>query len=288
MRSSRGRSPLRAAVTGAYLILSLVAGMSPLASRPARAQLPTVASINLCTDQLLLSLAEPGQIRSLSWLASDPEESMLAGQAALYPQNYGSAEEVIQVGADVVLAGTLTSPFTRELLRRLGARVVEVQPETSLDDTYRNLLIVGQAIDRSAEAERLIAAMRAQVDAIRARAPDPPRTAVVIRPGGFTIGRDTLANDLLELAGLKNDVAELDRWGSLSVEALLSARPEFVVITRYRMNEASLANAFFAHPALTGIRPAQLTLAIDAKQVACGVPASLAAAEALVEQMAAL
>ena len=80
----------------------------------------------------------------------------------------------------------------------------------------------------------------------------------------------------------------LDRWGSLSVEALLNARPEFVVITRYRMNEASLANAFFAHPALEDFGAQQKTLAIDARQVACGAPASLAAAETLVEQMAAL
>ena len=147
MRSSRGRSPLRASVTGAYLSLSLVAGLSLLAGMPAHAQLPTVASINLCTDQLVLSVADPAQILSLSWLASDPEESMLAEAAARYPQNFGSAEEIIQAGADVVLAGTLTSPFTRELLRRLGATVVEIEPEMSLDDTYRNLLIVGEAID---------------------------------------------------------------------------------------------------------------------------------------------
>lgn len=288
MRSSRGRSPLRASVTGAYLSLSLVAGISLIASLPARAELPTVASINLCTDQLVLSVADPAQILSLSWLASDPEESMLAAEAARYPQNYGSAEEVIQVGADVVLAGTLTSPFTRELLRRLGARLVEIEPEMSLDDTYRNLLTVGLAIDRAAEAELMVAGMRDRVAEIRARAPDPARNAVVVRPGGFTIGRETLANDLLELAGLRNDVAELDRWGSLSVEALLRASPEFVVITRYRMNEASLANSFLAHPALADFGAEQKTLAIEARQVACGAPASLDAAEALVRQMAAL
>lgn len=288
MRSSRGRSPLRASVTGAYLSLSLVAGLSLLAGMPAHAQLPTVASINLCTDQLVLSVADPAQILSLSWLASDPEESMLAEAAARYPQNFGSAEEIIQAGADVVLAGTLTSPFTRELLRRLGATVIEIEPELSLDDTYRNLLIVGEAIDRAPESESLVASMRERAEAIRARAPNPARSAVVVRPGGFTIGRHTLANDLLELAGLSNDVAELDRWGSLSVEALLSADPEFVVITRYRVNEASLANAYFAHPALTNFGAEQKTLGIEARQVACGAPASLDAAEALVEQMAAL
>ena len=291
MSSCRGRSSL----TGAYLSLPLAGCIGlfalGLALLPAtgRAQdgLPSVASINLCADQLVLSIALPTQILSLSWLASDPEESMLAEAAARYPQNYGSAEELIGVGADVVIAGTLTSPFTRELLRRLGANVVEIEPEASLADTYRNLLAVGAAIGREAEAERLAAAMRARVEAIRARAPSAPRTAVVIRPGGFTIGRETLANDLLEIAGLTNAVAELDRWGSLSIEALLSAHPEYLVITRYRMGDASLANGIFAHPALDDFRESQATLAIDARHVACGAPSSLDAAEALVAQMAA-
>jgi hypothetical protein len=51
------------------------------------------------------------------------------------------------------------------------------------------------------------------------------------------------------------------------------------------MDDASLANAFFAHPALQGEAASRQTLAIDANQVACGAPASLDAAEALVEQM---
>jgi iron complex transport system substrate-binding protein len=281
-------SPGRSSLTGAYLSLLSVAGMSLFALAPARAQLPTVASINLCTDQLVLSVAAPEQILSLSWLASDPEESMLAEEAGRYPVNYGSAEELIGIGAEVVIAGTQTSPFTRGLLRRLGARVVEIEPETSLADTYRNLLAVGAAIDRGAEAERAVAAMRAQVESIRARAPASVRSAIVVRPGGFTIGRDTLANELLELAGLENGVAELDRWGSLSIETLLGVRPEFIVITRYRADEASLANSIFAHPALVGLRAQQKTLAIESRHVSCGAPASLTAASALVEQMAAL
>ena len=58
---------------------------SPSRSPPRRrcAQpLPTVASINLCADQLVLALADPEQILTVSWLAADPEESLLADQAA--------------------------------------------------------------------------------------------------------------------------------------------------------------------------------------------------------------
>jgi iron complex transport system substrate-binding protein len=261
--------------------------MSLLALASARADLPTVASINLCTDQLVLSVADPEQILSLSWLASDPEESILAEAARRYPQNYGSAEELLGLDPDIVIAGDLTSPFTRQLLQRLGAAVIVIEAETSLADVHRNLRAVGEAIGRAEAAEAAVAAMLAHAAEIRARRPANPRTAIVVRPGGFTIGRNTLADESLTLAGLDNAVAELDRWGSLSIEALLTRRPEYLVLTRYRASEASLANSFFAHPALARMSRTQKTLTIESRHSACGVPASLDAADALQAQMAA-
>jgi iron complex transport system substrate-binding protein len=262
---------------GAYLSL--------LAAGPAPAALPTVASINLCTDQLVLTLAEPAQILSLSWLAADPEESMLADVAAAYPLNHGSAEELIELGPDVVIAGSETSPFTRQLLRRLGTAVVDIDAANSVDDIARNLRLVGMAIGREAQASGAIADMQARTAAIRVRRGPSPASAIVVRPGGFTIGRATLANDLLELAGLSNDVATLDRWGSLSIETLLTAQPDYVVITRYRADEASLANTIFAHPGLRTLAGSQKTLTVDSRFFACGAPPSLDAAATLIAQM---
>lgn len=256
------------------------AGASP-------ARLPSVASINLCSDQLVLDLAEPEQILTLSWLSADSEESMLADRARAYPLNYGSAEELIGVGADVVLAGTETSPFTRAMLRRLGSDVVEIAPASSLDEVERNLRAVGAAIGRSARAESVVAAMRAHIDSIRARQEHEPLSAVVVRAGGFTVGRDTLANELIGLAGLENVVADLDRWGSLSIETLLTTDPEVIVLTTYRSGEASLANSFFSHPALASIAGSGIQVEVPARYFACGAPESLDSAEILIEQMAA-
>lgn len=213
---------------------------------------------------------------------------MLADAAAVYPLNYGSAEELIEIGADVVIAGSQTNSFTRQMLRRLGARLVEIEPETSIDDIRRNLVRVGEAIGRTDAATRRIREMDSRLDAIRrARGSERSHSAVVVRPGGFTIGRNTLAFELLELAGLGNSIAELDRWGSLSVEALLRAQPAYVVLTSYRANEASLANDFFEHPALAMGSANQRMITVPARYFACGVPESLTAAEMLRAQMAA-
>src|SRR5690606_36868552 len=70
---------------------------------------PRVASINLCADQLVLLLADAEQITTVSWLAADPEESLLAPEARRHALNYGTAEELLRYAPDVVIAGTYTS-----------------------------------------------------------------------------------------------------------------------------------------------------------------------------------
>jgi len=254
-----------------------------LAVAPARAALPRVASINLCTDQLLLEVANPAQIVSLSWLAADPEESMLAAAAGGYPVNYGSAEELLRYAPDVVLGGVYTSPFTRRLLRDLGFRVVDVTPAASVDDIARNLRLVATAIGRQKRGEVLISELADRVAALRRHRPAHPVRALVLRPGGFTVGAGSLADELMRLAGLENIAAGagLDRWGSLSIETLLTSRPELLVYTGYRRDQASLANAVFDHPALATVADRIDVAEIEARFWACGLPESLDSAAAL-------
>lgn len=265
------------------LLLAAAAPFAPLRAAP----LPTVASINVCADQHVLALADPTQILTVSWLAADPEESLFAPEAAQHVLNYGTAEELLKFAPDVVLAGIYTSPFTRAMLRRLGYRVVELAPETSIADIEHNVRLVAGVVGQEARGERLVAELRAGVRALEANQPAVALAAVIVRPGGFTVGRDSLADELLALAGLRNVAAlqGLDRWGSLSMEALLRSSPDLVVLTGYRSEQPSLANAVLEHPALARLGAARRTVTVPSALWSCGLPASLAAA-ALLQQAA--
>ena len=128
---------------------------------------------------------------------------MLASEARLHTLNYGTAEELLKFAPDVVLAGTYTSPFTRTMLRRLGYRVVELEPEASIADIERNVRLVAEIVGQAARGEQLVATLRENVHAIEANRPARKLAAVIVRPGGFTVGADSLANELLTLAGLQ-------------------------------------------------------------------------------------
>jgi iron complex transport system substrate-binding protein len=270
-------------VSRPYALLFAAALAAAQAGSATAEPLPRVASINLCADQHLLALADPEQILTVSWLAADPEESLLATEARHHELNFGTAEELLKFAPDVVLAGTYTSPFTRTLLRRVGIRVVELEPETSIADIERNVRLVAELVGQAERGERAVAALRAQVRALAANRPAQRLTAVIVRPGGFTVGADSLANELLTLAGLANVAAErgLDRWGSLSMEALLRSAPELIVLTGYRSTQPSLANAVLEHPALERLGATRRTVTVPTALWACGSPGSVEAAAVL-------
>ena len=92
----------------------------------------------------------------------------------------------------------------------------------------------------------------------------------------------------MTLAGVRNVAAEqgLDRWGSLSMETLLRAAPELIVLTGYRAAQPSLANTVLAHPALRRVRETRPTVTVRAPYWACGLPQSLESA-AVLQQAAA-
>jgi iron complex transport system substrate-binding protein len=276
VRQLLSSSTLRASVASACICFAPVAAA-------ADAPLPSVASINLCADQLVLTLAEPAQIVTVSWLSADPEESLLADAAAGYPLNYGSAEELLRFDPDLVVAGSYTNAFTRALLVRLGYTVIELEPETTIAEIEGNVQRVARALGREERGEQLVEQIRADSQRLRATRTAHAPTAVVVRPGGFTVGAHSLAQDLMTLAGVRNVAAEqgLDRWGSLSMETLLRATPDLIVLTAYRTSQPSLANTVLAHPALQHVRATRPTVTVRAPYWACGLPQSLESADLL-------
>jgi iron complex transport system substrate-binding protein len=165
----------------------------------------------------------------------------------------------------------------------LGVRVVELEPEASVADIERNVRLVADVVDQTERGERAIATLRAEVRALEANRPARRLAAVVVRPGGFTVGANSLANELLALAGLTNVAADrgLDRWGSLSMEALLHSAPDLIVLTGYRSTQPSLANAVLEHPALDRLGAIHRTVTIHTALWACGLPGSIEAAALL-------
>ena len=188
-----------------------VARAETASAAPVRAEaaLPNVVSINLCADQLLLELADPSQIRSLSRLATEPSASHHVARAAGLPTNDGSAEPVLAMAPDVVIVGEYSDRYTVRLLEARGLRLRTLPLADSVRATLDNLLRVGDWIGRPAEARARVAELEARLEAIEldaARdAPDAtPLAAAVYDPNGYTVGPASLRGEMLARAGFVN------------------------------------------------------------------------------------
>lgn len=210
-----------------------------------------IVSMNLCTDQLVMLLAEHERIASLSYLALDPQASALAEEAANLPVNHGLSEEILPLEPDLILAGTFTTRPTVFLLRKLNFPVIELPVVVSLEDIRKNIRTVADALGETERGENLIAAMDH-------RLPSPPETSDEHRPlaalywaNGYTSGKGTLAHNAVVAAGFRNLGSELGLTGTsqLPLETLLAADPGVLITGRVRQG-AALANEFFRHPAL--------------------------------------
>src|SRR5258706_1931932 len=84
------------------------------------AGLPRIASMNVCTDQLLIPLADPAQILGLSRFSRDARQSFAADDARRYPILSGGAEDVLVLKPDVVVASLFDKRSTRERLEEKG------------------------------------------------------------------------------------------------------------------------------------------------------------------------
>ena len=122
--------------------------------KPAR-----IVSLNMCTDELVLRLAERQNIASVTWLSRDAENSNVAEAAAHVPVNHGLAEEVIPLNPDLVVAGAFTSRTAVALLKRAGVRVSELGVPRSLGEAKQQIRDVADLLGERDKGERMFLAL---------------------------------------------------------------------------------------------------------------------------------
>lgn len=233
----------------ALLIAALFATTTPAqAAAPPR----RVASLNLCTDELALELAAPGQLASVTFLAADPAETPLAARARTLHHNNGHFESVAALAPDLVLTSGAPTRYAAELARHMGTRVLDVSPPQTIADVRANIRTVAAALGRAPVGAALIARFD------RDLGPLPPHAtpALLLEGGGYVPRADGLAAQFLHHAGLAQTALTGDH---ADIETLLVHPPAILLTSRYRATQTSNQQAWLQHPALTRLPSRRLS-----------------------------
>lgn len=258
-------------------LAALLCGASPVVAETPR----RVVSMNLCTDQLAMMLAAPGQLHSVTYIAADARSSAMAEQAKEHVINHGLAEEIFLMQPDLVIAAAYSTRATVEMLRRLDIPVVMFDPASSLEDVRDRILQMGEVLHREDTAQALVSDFDTRLANLRTEVAQRPR-AVLYYANGYTSGEQTLAGQILITAGFTNAAAEAGYGSGMKIplEVLAVTNPDLVITSQPHPGE-SRAEAIMNHPVIEALRRTGERASITDRDWVCGTPYVLRAIEEL-------
>jgi iron complex transport system substrate-binding protein len=243
-----------------------------LAGTAAEAAPQRVASLNLCTDELLLALASPGQIASVTHLAQQEAETPLWRQALRYRRNDGSLVSVAGLRPDLVLTMGGGARDRTRIARRLGIAVLDLPFPQTLGEIEASVAKVAAALGRPAAARPWLT----RIAALKRDIPRDGVDTIWLGGGGRSVGASSLAAQWMALAGLKQRSLTGDR---VSLEQLLVQPPALLLRSDYRSGQYSGEQRWLAHPLARNVRARSLRT--DGRLWTCMGPALVAEIERL-------
>lgn len=241
---------------------------------PAAARQPRIASINVCTDQLLLALADPEQILGLSPYSRDGARSWAANEAAKYRKLSGEAEDILILKPDVVVGGRFTRRATRELLKDKGLNVVEFDIVRSVENIRSQIRRMGDLVGHPDRAERGVARLDAAVARTKSLATRRNLNVLAVSRRGWVSGSESLITSLLAEVGLANAASQLGirAGGFASLESIVQLKPDLLLLSDDGNMAEDQGKAFLLHPALQRLYPPSKRLVIPERLTVCGGP----------------
>ncbi|ONF95529.1 ABC transporter substrate-binding protein [Sphingomonas jeddahensis] len=208
------------------LLALLLAGCS--AAEPVRRG--GIVSLNPCADQLLLALVPPERIAAISHYSQDPRASSIPLDVARrFRTTAGTAEEVIALAPDLVVATSFTPPATRAAFARAGLKTLYLGSPTTVAASKQQIGEVAGAVGASRRGRALNRAIDTAV--ADTRSPDRPVPTLLFIGGDLANGAGTLLDEMMAHVGLRDAAADygVTMTGRLPVETIVARPPALIL-----------------------------------------------------------
>jgi iron complex transport system substrate-binding protein len=241
-----------------------------------------IVSLNLCADQLVLALADRGQIAGLTRNAADRDMSAEADKTRGLRLLGGSAEEILALDPDLVVGMPASRSQAIGALKGRNYRLLDLKMSNRLEDIYASIRETAAAVGHPGRGEALVARMQRDLAGI-------PRigqgkVAAYYQRRGYMTGSGTLIDDLMRRTGLVNLAGRLGKspLSQVSLEEMVAARPDYIIVESATNRVIDQGTEMLHHPALAGIA----RISMPQAWTVCGGPAYVLAARSIVDQIA--
>jgi iron complex transport system substrate-binding protein len=254
---------------------------APGAAPSARAQPKRIVSINLCSDQLVLALADRGQIAGLTINAADPQMSGEAAQARGLPLLSNSAEQILAIDPDLIVGMPASRSAPLAALPGTSYPLLDLDTANSLDQIYVSIHRTAAAVGHPERGEVLVGRIQRQLAGLGK--PGRGRVAAYYQRRGYMTGTGTLIDEMMSRVGLVNLARSLGKppLSQLSLEEMVAAKPDFLIVESATDLVTDQGSEMLHHPALRDIP----RISVSEAWTVCGSPAYADAARSIARQI---
>jgi ABC-type Fe3+-hydroxamate transport system substrate-binding protein len=148
-----------------------------------------------------------------------------------------SIETILSLHPDLVIGYQPKGPLdVTDQLERVGIPVFLVTHGTGIAGILHSVGTIGEALNRTPQADALIHSLQSRVDAVRARTKNLP-TPRIFMPIWYdpitTIGRKAFITEVIEAAGGHSVTDDLSaEWPQISMEVVLERAPDALLLVR--------------------------------------------------------
>lgn len=148
-------------------------------------------------------------------------------------------EKILSLKPDLLIThemGISTGEAGYEQLKDAGIPILIVPNESTIEDVYRNIELIGKATHATEAAEELISSMKTTFTEYAEKAQaiseeEKRRVWVEIDPTLITVGKNTFLTEMLELINAENIAGDQEGWPQFSEEEVIGQNPDVILIT---------------------------------------------------------
>ncbi len=196
-----------------------------------------IVSLAASNTEILFALGLGKQVVGVDDFSNYPPEAQEIAKVGALKM---SAETILALQPDLVLAAGITNPDLILAIERAGVPVLTIDAQ-DLPGILETIRIVGKATGRTRQAEELVASLQARIDAVVSKTRQATRRPRVFHEVDasdpakpFTAGPGSFIDALISLAGGENVAKDAQSpWPQIALEQLVRTDPEVIVIGRF-------------------------------------------------------
>ncbi|MEM7503714.1 MAG: ABC transporter substrate-binding protein [Pseudomonadota bacterium] len=238
-----------------YLLLIAFSGAAFACGSPA-ADASRIAIAGGSITEVVYFLGEESRIVAVDTTSNYPAQALELPSVG-YVRSL-STEGLLSLNPSLILGeDDMGPPAVLAQIEQAGVETIRLSEVHTADGIVDKVRCIAQIIGAEQRADRLIETQLADaVDALSAfsqGSTSRPRVAVVLglRDGvPLGAGRETSGHGLIDMASGENVFADFEGWKPISIEAMVAADPDFIIVPQRGVDEAGGPESLLSHPGL--------------------------------------